>query len=148
MSVTSSVSPQHPFRGALRVAAALWIGGLWTLACAVVPLLFWRFPPVVAGGLAGDLFGLWQGLGLLCGGFVVAGVRGRARPWPAIAWAAWLLDALFELLILPVMAFLRSQPSFGPQGPTWGLFMGLHALATAVYLTEGVLGLALIARAL
>ncbi len=148
MSATSSVGPVRRFQGSLRVIAALWIGGLWTLACAVVPLLFWRFPQVVAGGLAGDLFGLWQGLGLVCGGLVVAGVRGHSRPWPAVAWATWLLDAIFELLILPIMAFLRSQPSFGPRAPTWGLFMGLHGLATAVYLTEGVLGLALIARAL
>lgn len=148
MSATSSVPPQRPFQGALRAAVALWIGGLWTLACAVVPLLFWRLPLAVAGGLAGDLFGLWQGLGLVCGGFLVAGVRGRKRPWPAIAWTTWLLDGVFELLILPVMAFLRSQPSFGPHARTWGLFMGLHAVATGVYLTEGVLGLALIARAL
>ena len=148
MSATSSAGPQRRFQGSLRIMAALWIGGLWTLACAVVPLLFWRFPQVVAGGLAGELFGLWQGLGLVGGGFVVAGVRGRGRPWPAIAWTTWLLDATFELLILPLMAFLRSQPSFGPHAPTWGLFMALHGLATAVYFIEGVLGLMLIARAL
>ncbi len=148
MSATSSEGPQRRFQGSLRIMAALWIGGLWTLACAVVPLLFSRFPQAVAGGLAGELFGLWQGLGLVCGGFLVAAVRGRGRPWAAIAWATWLLDAIFELLILPFMAFLRAQPSFGPQAPTWGLFMGLHGLATAVYFTEGVLGLALIARAL
>ncbi len=148
MSATSSEGRPRRFQGSLRIMAALWIGGLWTLACAVVPLLFSNFPLAVAGGLAGELFGLWQGLGLVCGGFVVAAVRGRGRPWAAIAWATWLLDAIFELIILPVMAFLRSQPNFGPQASSWGLFMGLHGLATAVYFTEGVLGLALIARAL
>lgn len=128
--------------------AALWIGGLWVLGYVVVPLLFWRLPRAVAGTLAGDLFALWQGLGLVFGGFVVVSVRGQRRPWPQIAWATWLLDAVFELLILPIMVFLRSAPSFGPRSPTWGLFVGLHGLAAALYLSEAVLGLALIAQAL
>jgi len=127
--------------------AALWIGGLWALG-AVAPLLFWRLPQALAGTLAGDLFTLWQGLGLIFGGFVVMSVRGQRRPWPQIAWATWLLDAVFELLILPIMVYLRSTPNFGPGSPEWGAFMGFHGVATTLYLAEGLLGLALIARAL
>ena len=142
------IAPSRPWQGTVRIMAALWIGGLWALGYAAVPLIFWRFPMAIAGSMAGDLFALWQGLGLICGAFVVASVRGQRRPWPLIAWTTLLLDAVFELLILPVMAFLRSAPSFGPHSSTWGLFVGLHGLATAVYLSEGLLGLALIARAL
>lgn len=131
-----------------RVFAALWMGGVWALGYVAVPLLFWRLPQMVAGALAGDFFAVWQGLGLIFGGVVVAAVRRQPRPWPMVAWAAWTIDAIFELVILPVMADLRSAPSFGPHSPTWGLFMGLHAVATALYLIEGSLGLALIARVL
>ncbi|MHB8252766.1 MAG: DUF4149 domain-containing protein [Acidiferrobacter sp.] len=141
-------APSRRLQDTARIMGALWIGGLWALGYAAVPLLFWRFPQAIAGSLAGDLFALWQGLGLIFGGFVVAAVRGRGRPWLLIAWITFGLDAIFELVILPVMVFLRSAPGFGPHSPTWGLFMGLHGLATLVYLSEGLLGLSLVARAL
>ncbi len=130
-----------------RVAAALWIGGLWALVF-VVPVLFWRLPLAVAGGIAGILFAVWQGLGLVLGLVVARAVSRRGRPWPAIAWTAWGLDAAFECAVLPIMAFLRSRPRFGPGRPTWDVFLALHGLATALYGGEALLGIALVAWAL
>lgn len=121
------------------------MGSLWTIA-AVVPLLFWRLPRPVAGALAGDLFVGGQGLGLIFGAIVVRAVSGP--PWRRVAQAAWAVDAVFVLAILPVMAYLRAAPQFGPHSPTWGLFMALHAVSTVLYLVEGVLGLVIVARAL
>lgn len=148
-SSTSATSdrPQASWRalGFARVAAALWIGSLWTIA-GVVPLLFWRLPQAVAGGLAGDLFAAGQGLGLILGGIVARAVpAGRERRLARIAWG---LDALFVLLILPVMAVLRATSHFGPGSPSWEPFMALHAVSTTVYFAEGVLGLVVVARAL
>ncbi len=121
------------------------MGSLWTVA-GVVPLLFWRLPQAVAGALAGDLFAAGQGLGLILGGVVAAAVRpGR---WRRLARTAWALDAVFVLIILPVMAALRATPHFGPGSPSWTPFMALHAVSTTIYLAEGVLGLAVVARAL
>ncbi len=131
--------------GVARVAAVFWMGSLWTTA-AVVALLFWRLPQSVAGGLAGDLFVAGQGLGLILGGVVAQTVPpGRYRRLAQIAWA---LDGAFALIILPIMAYLRGAPDFGPQSPTWGLFMAMHAVSTTIYLIEGVLGLVVVARAL
>lgn len=128
-----------------RIAAVLWMGSLWTTA-GTVPLLFARLPQALAGSIAGDLFVAGQGCGLILGGLVAFCVAGPF--WRRLAWAAWGLDAVFVLLILPIMSFLRSEPGFGPQSPVWGLFMGLHLVATAVYLAEGLLGLAVVARGL
>lgn len=142
-SATSEGQSSVP--GVARVAAVLWMGSLWTTAC-VVPLLFWRLPQAVAGALAGDLFAAGQGLGLILGGVVAQAVApGRYR---RLAQVAWAFDGVFALLILPVMAYLRNTPQFGPQSPTWSLFMALHAVSTTIYLIEGVLGLVVVARAL
>lgn len=109
-----------------------------------MPLLFARLPQGLAGSIAGDLFIAGQGCGLVLGGFVASCV---AEPlWRRLARVAWGLDAVFVLLILPVMAHLRSEPGFGPHSPVWGLFMGLHLVATGVYTIEGLLGLAVIGR--
>ena len=148
-SSTSAISdPQRvssPAGGLARVAAVLWMGSLWTVA-GVVPLLFWRLPQAVAGGLAGDLFVAGQGLGLILGGIVAGAVP--AGRWRRLARIAWGLDGVFALLILPVMAMLRATPHFGPASPSWGPFMALHVVSTSVYLAEGVLGLMVVARAL
>jgi len=136
--------PRAPrFAEVTRLAGTLWVGSLWTTAF-VVPLLFQNLPRAVAGGIASDIFIVVQGAGLLFGGLVAAVVRGR--PWRTMAMVAWALDGLFALLILPVMAYLRHTPHFGPQNPTWGLFMGLHLVASAVYLAEALLGAILIGR--
>lgn len=127
-----------------RVAAALWAGGLWAIGYLVVPLLFARLPLAVAGGIAGTLFAIWQGLGLLFGGIVFFAMRGRARPWPALALIAWALDAGFELILLPIMDSLKG-PHFGPASPHWHVFLILHSVAAACYLVEGLLVLALVA---
>ncbi|MDA8390197.1 MAG: DUF4149 domain-containing protein [Gammaproteobacteria bacterium] len=127
-----------------RIAAALWAGGLWAIGYAVAPLLFARLPLALAGGLAGRLFAIWQGLGLLFGGIVFVSVRHRARPWPVLASLAWALDAGFELILLPVMASLKG-PHFGPASPHWHVFLILHGVAAACYLVEGLLVLALVA---
>ncbi len=121
------------------------MGSLWTVAC-VVPLLFWRLPQALAGALAGDLFVGGQGLGLVLGGVVARAVSpGRYRRLAQIAWA---LDGVFVLAILPVMAYLRRAPHFGPKSPAWGPFMALHGVSTTIYLIEGILGLVVVARAL
>ncbi|WP_298135340.1 hypothetical protein [Acidiferrobacter sp.] len=121
------------------------MGSLWTVA-GVVPLLFWRLPQAVAGGLAGYLFGAGQGLGLVLGGIVARAVP--AGRWLRLARIAWGLDAVFVLVILPVMAMLRATAHFGPGSRFWGPFMALHVVSTTAYLAEGVLGLIVVARAL
>ena len=133
--------------GVARVAAALWAGGLWAIGSAVAPILFMHLPLAVAGGIAGRLFALWQGLGLVFGGVLFFFVLRRARPWPVVAAIAWMLDAVFECGLLPVMAALKG-PHFGPASPHWHLFLILHGVAVACYFVESLLVLALIAGGL
>lgn len=142
------VSPPVLFATA-RVVGALWIGGLWALGYAVAPWLFARLPQMIAGALAGPLFALWEGLGLVFGAIVFIAVRRKGRiVWIRVAALTWALDAVFELIILPLMVYVRGGSHFGPSSPEWSIFLGLHAVSAAVYLVEGILGLALIAVAL
>lgn len=135
-------------RATIRMLAAVWIGGLWVLGCVVAPLLFTHLPLEVAGGIAGRLFIIWQGAGLVVAAIIFLTVRQLPRPWPLLAATVWGLDAVFELGILPAMVWLRRAPHFGPASPLWTPFLVLHTLAVALYSIEGILGLALIGMVL
>lgn len=133
----------------------LWVGGLWAVGYLAAPVLFYNLDDrVLAGMLAGKMFGAMAWVGMVCGTWLLlfrfmrfgGGALKQAYFW--IAALMLLLTLAGHFGIQPVMARLKEaalptdvmESLFRDRFATW------HGIASAVYLVQSLLGLALIAR--
>ena len=136
-----------------RILLTLWVGGLWTVGYIAVPMLFYALDDRrLAGELAGRLFGVINGLGLVCGLLLIASVLYHAgREWRR-TWQVWALAAMLTLVgigefgLAPLMQALKAA---NPQGfiqgtADAGRFGMLHGIASLLYLATSLSGLALV----
>ena len=136
-------------------AATLWVGGLWVVGYLVAPTLFYTLDDrMLAGMLAGKLFGHIAWIGLACGGWLLlfrlsrlgAAVLKQGFFW--IVLVMLLLTIAQHFGIQPIMQQLKDQAMpkdvmeslFRDRFATW------HGISSVVYLIESLLGLALIAK--
>ncbi len=128
-----------------RLLLTLWVGGLWTIGYMVAPALFANLEDrALAGSLAGTLFEIIAYIGLVCGVLLLLfnqlRYTGRRLNWRAVVLLLMILFvAAGQFLIAPMMTDLRTQglansPEFGR----------LHGMASALYLLNSLLGLALV----
>lgn len=135
-------------------AAALWTGGLWAIGYLAAPVLFYTLEDrVLAGLLAGKMFAWIAWVGLACGAWLLAhGVASRGAGvfrqtgfWLALVMLLLTLAQLFG--IQPLMQGLKDQA--GARDVMNSLFRdrfaAWHGIASAVYLLQSLLGLALVA---
>jgi hypothetical protein len=139
--------------------ATLWVGSLWTIGYIVAPTLFATLTDrVLAGTIAGSLFRIEAWLSVACAFALLllpapAAPADKAEARPRItarrliiAMLACTLVAYFGLQ--PFMAALREAA--GPAGVMDAdakmRFGILHGIASAIYLVQSLLGLALILR--
>lgn len=136
-------------------AAALWVGGLWVVGYLAAPTLFYNLDDrMLAGMLAGKMFGHIAWLGLVCGGWLLVfrlsrqGVDALKQGFFWIVLVMLILTAAQKFGIQPLMQQLKDEAMpkdvmeslFRDRFATW------HGISSAVYLVESLLGLALIAR--
>lgn len=136
-------------------AAALWVGGLWVVGYLVAPTLFYNLDDrMLAGMLAGKMFGHIAWLGLVCGGWLLLfrlsrqGTDALKQGFFWIVLVMLVLTAAQKFGIQPLMQQLKDQAMpkdvmeslFRDRFSTW------HGISSAVYLIESLLGLALLAR--
>ncbi len=135
-----------------RALLALWTGGLWAVGFLTAPTLFallddrWQ-----AGRVAGHLFGLMGWVALGAGVLVLAGAArrrgGRPWRWRTAAVALMLgLAAAGQFGIAPRMAALQpSLAGLAADHPQRRAFRRWHGLSSALFLTQSLLGLVLVA---
>ena len=136
-----------------RILLTLWVGGLWTVGYIAVPMLFYALDDRrLAGELAGRLFGVINGLGLVCGLLLIASVLYHTgREWRR-TWQVWALAAMLTLIgigefsLAPLMQALKAA---NPQGFIQGTsdasrFGRLHGVSSVLYTVTSLLGLALV----
>ncbi len=126
-----------------RIVTVLWVGSLWTVGLMVAPMLFATLEDrTQAGHIAGALFSLESYVGLVCGLclLIFAWAEGRLRRLgTGLVLTMVLITLVGEFGLQPAMAALKQQ------GLTDGsAFAGLHQAASALYLCNCVLGLALV----
>jgi MFS family permease len=137
--------------------ATLWVGSLWTIGYIVAPTLFAILDDrTLAGAIAGRLFRTEAWLSIVCGALLLLLVvrareafDDRQRKHLLIVIAAMVLCALISQFgIQPSMAALRE--SVGAAGMTAedikARFGQLHAIASAVYMLQSVLGVVLVLK--
>ncbi len=136
-------------------AIALWVGGLWAVGYLAAPTLFYNLDDrMLAGMLAGKLFGHIAWVGLLCGGWLLVfrlSRQGGAAFKQGIFWIVLvmlLLTVAQHFGIQPILQQLKDQAMpkdvmeslFRDRFATW------HGISSVVYLIESLLGLALVAK--
>jgi len=137
------------------LAITAWVGGLWAIGYLAVPVLFYaQHDRVLAGILAGQMFGLVGYLGMVCGGYlliqriVLSGQAALRQPAFRILTAMLLLTLAIQFGIQPVMADLKAQaqPLEVMQSALAERFKMLHGLSSILYLVQSLLGAFLVIR--
>ncbi|MCC6657762.1 MAG: DUF4149 domain-containing protein [Rhodocyclaceae bacterium] len=135
------------------LAITLWVGCLWAIGFIAAPTLFASLEDrVLAGKLAGNLFGLiaWAGMG--CAAYLLgylAMVRGRAAFKSRVFWlvlAMLLLTLTGHFGIHPVLDQLKAEagPRSVMESALRDRFAAWHGLAGGLYVLQSLLGAALV----
>jgi hypothetical protein len=136
-------------------SAALWVGGLWAIGYLAAPVLFYQLDDkMLAGALAGRMFGIIGWVGIVCGVWLLlfrlsrfgAGALRQAFFW--IALVMLLLTLAQQFGIQPIIQQIKDQalPQDVMQSLFRDRFQAWHGVSSAVYLIESLLGLALLAK--
>ena len=133
----------------------LWVGGLWAVGYLAAPTLFYSLDDrVLAGMLAGKMFGYIAWVGLACGlwllVFRIARLGGGALKqgffW--IVLVMLVLSLAQQFGIQPVLQQLKDQamPKDVMESLFRDRFAAWHGVSSAVYLIQSLLGLAAVAK--
>lgn len=135
------------------LAVTLWVGGLWAIGFIAAPSLFATLKDrVLAGDLAGNLFGLIAWVGFGCAAWLLAWLaarRGRAvfksrEFWLVFAMLALGLAGHFGIQPILVQLKAAAWPSSVMESALKGRFAAWHGVAGGLYLLQCLLGAALV----
>lgn len=135
------------------MAITLWIGGMWAIGFIVAPMLFaWLGDRVLAGALAGKLFTLIAWIGSACAVYLLVfriARFGAACFKQGFFWVTLLMLALVlagEFGVHPVVENLRihALPQQVMGSVLRNRFMTWHGVASALYVVQSLLGVALV----
>jgi len=135
------------------LAITLWVGGLWVIGFIAAPSLFASLKDrVLAGELAGNLFGLIAWVGIACATYLLAYLsvrRGRMVFRSGVFWLvlAMLAQALVgHFGIQPVLAEFKAEawPHSVMESAVKSRFVAWHGFAGGLYALQSLLGAALV----
>jgi len=136
-------------------ALVLWVGGLWAVGYLAAPTLFYSLDDrMLAGMLAGKMFGYIAWVGLVCGAWLLIfrlGRLGGAALKQGFFWiilAMLLLSLAQQFGIQPILQQLKDQamPKDVMESLFRDRFTAWHGVSSAVYLIQSLLGLAAVAK--
>lgn len=136
-----------------RLLLALWVGGMLILGYLVTPVLFLSLSDrMLAGAVAGRLFGFMSLIGLVCGSLLIfvwwlRDGRALARDWRLWAVGVMLLITLVgEFGLAPRMQEIKfaAGAALVPGTELYQQFSRLHGLSSMLFLVNSLLGLSLV----
>lgn len=136
-------------------ALVLWVGGLWAVGYLAAPTLFYSLDDrMLAGMLAGKMFGYIAWVGLVCGAWLLIfrlGRLGGAALKQGFFWIVLvmlLLSLAQQFGIQPILQQLKDQamPKDVMESLFRDRFAAWHGVSSAVYLIQSLLGLAAVAK--
>ena len=137
------------------IAITLWVGSLWAIGYVAAPTLFAALPDkMLAGMLAGRMFGLVAYIGMGCAAYLLLYRLfrdGGTALKQAFFWLVLVMGALTvagHFGIHPVLEALKAQalPKDVMQSIFKSRFVAWHGISSIVYLVQSLLGLALVLR--
>lgn len=135
------------------LAITLWVGGLWAIGFIAAPSLFASLKDrVLAGELAGNLFGLIAWVGMACAAYLLVYLTMRRRRAALETAVFWLVLAMLVLAlaghfgIQPILAQLKAEafPQSVMESAVKGRFVVWHGIASGLYSVQSLLGVALV----
>jgi MFS family permease len=135
------------------MAITLWIGGMWAIGFIVAPVLFAQLGDrVLAGALAGKLFTLIAWIGIACAVYLLVFRIARFGATcfkQGFVWVTLLMLVLVlagEFGVHPVVENLRihALPQQVMESVLRDRFMTWHGVASALYVLQSLLGVALV----
>ena len=138
--------------------AALWAGSLWTVGYLVAPTLFATLPDrALAGTIAGRLFRIEAWLSVACALALLLLIR-FAKSGENARRDKHLFRLVIAMLACTVVGYFGLQPFMAAlreaAGPGGAMDAGmktefalLHGVASAFYLVQSLLGVALVLKA-
>jgi hypothetical protein len=133
----------------------LWVGGLWAVGYLAAPTLFYNLDDrMLAGMLAGKMFGYIAWVGLACGSWLLLfrlshlGGAALKQGFFWIVLVMLLLSLAQQFGIQPVLQQLKDQamPKDVMESLFRDRFAAWHGVSSAVYLIQSLLGLAAVAK--
>jgi hypothetical protein len=136
-------------------AMTLWVGGLWAVGYLAAPMLFYNLEDrMLAGMLAGKMFGGIAWVGMVCGVWLLMfrfarfGIDALKQGFFWIVLLMLLLTLAGHFGIQPILIQLKEAALpkdvmaslFRDRFATW------HGVSSVVYLIQSLLGLALVAK--
>lgn len=137
-----------------RLLLTLWVGGMLVVGYVVTPVLFSSLGDrMLAGTVAGRLFGFVSLIGLTCGGlllmvWILRDGRAAVRGWRVWMVCAMLLITLIgEFGLAPRMQELKQAAGAAlvPGSDLYRQFSRLHGLSSVLFLLNSLMGLGLVA---
>jgi hypothetical protein len=137
-----------------RLLLTLWVGGMLAVGYVVTPVLFSSLADrMLAGAVAGRLFGFVSLIGLVCGGLLLLGWVLRARRAAVGDWRLWvvcgmlLITLVGEFGLAPRMQELKQAAGAAlvPGSDLHRQFSRLHGLSSILFLLNSLMGLGLVA---
>ncbi len=136
-----------------RLFLTLWVGGMLVVGYVVTPVLFSSLGDrMLAGTVAGRLFGFVSLIGLICG--VLLLLVGWLRDGQAVVrdWRFWAVCAMLLITLIgefglaPRMQEIKQAAgaSLVPGSELYRQFSRLHGLSSMLFLVNSLLGLGLV----
>lgn len=135
------------------LAITLWVGGLWAIGFIAAPSLFASLKDrVLAGELAGNLFGLIAWVGMACAAYLLGYLAVRRGRAAFKSWEFWLVLAMLLLALIghfgihPILDQLKAEagPRNVMESALRDRFAAWHGLAGGLYVLQSLLGAALV----
>ena len=137
-----------------RIILTAWVGSLWATGYLVAPILFAMLPDrVLAGEVAGRLFGHVDVMGLVCASLLLlSGWWAAGGRW-FLHWRAWCLATMLAIAVVnravlaPGMRSLKQAAQGLPvqDTPLAAEFASLHMVSGSLFVVASLLGLLLVA---
>lgn len=136
-------------------AVAFWVGGLWAVGYLAAPVLFYNLDDrMLAGMLAGKMFGIMAWVGMVCAVWLLLfrlsrfGGDALKQAFFWIAVLMLLLTVAGHFGIQPILVRLKeaAMPKDVMESLLRDRFATWHGISSVVYLIQSLLGLALVAK--
>ncbi len=136
-----------------QLAITLWVGALWVVGFVVAPTLFHMIPDrVQAGEVAGRFFSIVSYIGLSCGTYLLLHSLLRGGRSAFRQYSFWVVCLMLVLVaagqfgVQPILSALKDQalPDSVMHSALRDRFTAWHGIASAIYIVECLLGLALV----
>ena len=136
-----------------RILLTLWVGGMLVVGYVVTPVLFSSLSDrMLAGAVAGRLFGFVSLIGIACAGLLLMSWILRDGRAAIRSWRVWMVGAMLLITLIgefglaPRMQALKQAAGAAlvPGSEVYRQFSRWHGLSSVLFLLNSLMGVGLV----